>query len=63
VTVLAVNQELVLLYWGIGNEILARQKEDGWETRGILRFGARLELVKMNLLGGVSEICDFSTLG
>ena len=27
---LAVNQTLVLLYWGIGNEILARQKQDGW---------------------------------
>ena len=24
----AVNQELVLLYWRIGTEILARQKED-----------------------------------
>ena len=27
---LAVNQELVLLYWGIGREILARQLEQGW---------------------------------
>ena len=27
---LAVNRELVLLYWGIGNEILARQREEGW---------------------------------
>lgn len=26
----AVNQELVLLYWKIGREILARQKEEGW---------------------------------
>ena len=26
----AVNQELVLLYWGIGNEILARQGAEGW---------------------------------
>ena len=31
---LAVNRELVLLYWGIGREILARQKEDGWGTKG-----------------------------
>ncbi len=33
----AVNQELVLLYWGIGKEILTRQKEDGWGTRVIDR--------------------------
>lgn len=26
----AVNQELVLLYWAIGKEILARQNEEGW---------------------------------
>jgi predicted nuclease of restriction endonuclease-like (RecB) superfamily len=32
---LAVNRELVLLYWGIGREIVARQKEDGWGTRVI----------------------------
>jgi len=27
---LAVNQELVLLYWSIGKEIRARQSEEGW---------------------------------
>ena len=27
---LAVNHELVLLYWGIGCEILVRQKQKGW---------------------------------
>jgi DUF1016 N-terminal domain len=27
---LAVNRELVLLYWSIGRDILARQKEHGW---------------------------------
>ncbi|MCC6539788.1 MAG: DUF1016 family protein [Bryobacterales bacterium] len=32
---LAVNQELVLLYWNIGREILARQDEEGW-GRGII---------------------------
>ncbi len=26
---IAVNQELVNLYWGIGKEILTRQREDG----------------------------------
>ena len=31
----AVNHELVLLYWGIGKEILVRQDEEGW-GRGII---------------------------
>jgi predicted nuclease of restriction endonuclease-like (RecB) superfamily len=29
----AVNQELVLLYWGIGKEILARQQAEGWGAK------------------------------
>lgn len=29
----AVNQELVLLYWSIGKEILARQKAEGWGAK------------------------------
>ena len=33
--VLAVNQELVLLYWQIGNDILERQKAQGWGTKVI----------------------------
>src|SRR4051812_32286759 len=32
---LAVNRELVLLYWGIGAEISRRQKEEGWGTKVI----------------------------
>jgi len=31
----AVNQELVQLYWGIGKEILARQNSEGWGTKVI----------------------------
>jgi predicted nuclease of restriction endonuclease-like (RecB) superfamily len=31
----AVNQELVLLYWGIGHEILGRQQAEGWGTKVI----------------------------
>jgi predicted nuclease of restriction endonuclease-like (RecB) superfamily len=30
---LAVNRELVLLYWQIGREILARQKSEGWGAK------------------------------
>lgn len=38
----AVNQELVLLYWGIGKEILTRQNADGWGTRVIERLAKDL---------------------
>lgn len=39
---LAVNQELVLLYWGIGKEILTRQRDDGWGTKVIERLAKDL---------------------
>ena len=32
---LAVNRELVLLYWSIGNQILARQQSEGWGAKVI----------------------------
>lgn len=32
---LAVNRELVLLYWKIGQEILGRQQQEGWGTKVI----------------------------
>jgi predicted nuclease of restriction endonuclease-like (RecB) superfamily len=32
---LAVNRELVLLYWSIGRDILARQREQGWGAKVI----------------------------
>ena len=35
---LAVNKELVLLYWQIGNEILTRQEKQGWGTKVIERL-------------------------
>ena len=37
----AVNQELVVLYWGIGKEVLTRQKQDGWGTPGYRATGER----------------------
>jgi predicted nuclease of restriction endonuclease-like (RecB) superfamily len=39
---LAVNRELVLLYWGIGRDILARQKEQGWGAKIIDHLAADL---------------------
>ncbi|MBL8211811.1 MAG: DUF1016 family protein [Bryobacterales bacterium] len=38
----AVNQEFVLLYWGIGKEILARQEAEGWGTKVIERLAMDL---------------------
>ena len=35
---LAVNRELVLLYWQIGHDILARQAEQGWGAKVIERL-------------------------
>lgn len=32
---LAVNKEMISLYWNIGNQILERQKEEGWGTKVI----------------------------
>ena len=41
-TSLAVNRELVLLYWQIGKDILARQESEGWGTKIIDRLAADL---------------------
>ena len=39
---LAVNRELVLLYWGIGRDILMRQRNEGWGTKVIDRLASDL---------------------
>lgn len=39
---LAVNRELVSLYWQIGREILARQREAGWGARVVERLAQDL---------------------
>jgi len=40
---LAVNRELVMLYWGIGTEITRRQKAEGWGTKVIDNLGRDLK--------------------
>lgn len=40
---LAVNQELLLLYWQIGREILTRQQEQGWGSKVIDRLSEDLK--------------------
>lgn len=39
---LAVNQELVLLYWQIGRDILTQQQQQGWGTKVIDRLSVDL---------------------
>lgn len=39
---LVVNQELTLLYWSTGRDILNRQSEEGWGTRVIDRLAVDL---------------------
>lgn len=39
---LSVNRELVLLYWGIGRDILSRQQSEGWGTKVIDRLAIDL---------------------
>ncbi|NJM00581.1 MAG: DUF1016 domain-containing protein [Synechococcaceae cyanobacterium SM2_3_2] len=39
---LAVNRELVVLYWQIGQEILARQEQEGWGSKVITRLAKDL---------------------
>ncbi len=41
---LSVNRELVLLYWRIGNGILAKQKELGWGAKVVEQISLDLRL-------------------
>src|ERR1700743_1175820 len=51
---LAVNQELTLLYWSIGQDILARQGQEGWGARVVDRLAddLRREFPEMTGLSG-----------
>ncbi len=48
---LAVNRELVLLYWQIGRDILARQEHEGWGTKVIDRLAGDLRLAYPGMTG------------
>lgn len=48
---LAVNRELVLLYWQIGRDILARQAEQGWGSKVIERLAEDLRLAFPEMKG------------
>ena len=48
---LAVNRELVLLYWQIGRDILARQAEQGWGTKVVDRLAHDLRTAFPDMKG------------
>src|SRR5262245_35646670 len=48
---LAVNRELVLLYWRIGRDILERQKKEGWGAKVIDRIAFDLTRAFPNTTG------------
>lgn len=48
---LAVNKELLKVYWEIGNTILQQQKKEGWGTKVIDRFITDLKTAFPNMKG------------
>ncbi len=48
---LAINRELVLLYWRIGNGILAKQKELGWGAKVVEQISRDLRLAFPTMKG------------
>ena len=48
---LAVNRELILLYWQIGRDILVRQAEQGWGTKVIDRLAHDLRCAFPDMKG------------
>lgn len=48
---LAVNQELIGLYWQIGRDILQRQAEQGWGTKVIDRLSRDLRMAFPEMKG------------
>lgn len=48
---LAVNRELVLLYWQIGRDILTRQSEQGWGAKVIDRLADDLRVAFPEMKG------------
>jgi predicted nuclease of restriction endonuclease-like (RecB) superfamily len=48
---LAVNRELVLLYWSLGRDILTRQTDQGWGARVIDRLAADLKRAFPDMAG------------
>ena len=41
--IIAVNSELIQLYWKVGQEILTRQKKEGWGAKVVERLSKDLK--------------------
>lgn len=41
---LSVNSEMIMLYWGIGHDILVRQQEQGWGAKVIQKLSEDLQI-------------------
>ena len=50
-SVLAVNQELIKLYWRIGKDILQRQQDQGWGAKVIEQLASDLRQAFPELKG------------
>ncbi len=48
---LAVNSELILLYWQIGHDILRRQRDEGWGAKVVDRLAADLHQAFREMTG------------
>jgi len=48
---LSVNRELILLYWNLGQDILARQQAEGWGTKVIERLARDLRAAFPDMKG------------
>lgn len=48
---LAVNREMVLLYWQIGHDLLARQQQEGWGAKVVERLSRDLRLAFPEMTG------------
>jgi predicted nuclease of restriction endonuclease-like (RecB) superfamily len=48
---LAINQEMVMLYWSIGRDILQRQESEGWGTKVIDRLAQDLKAAFPDIRG------------
>ena len=59
---LAVNRELVMLYWRIGRDILARQQQQGWGAKVITCLSRDLRAAFPDMQGFSLRNLDFGTL-
>lgn len=48
---LSVNRELILLYWGIGRDILARQASQGWGSKVVSQLSHDLRVAFPDMKG------------